>query len=452
MTEYTRYSPHASLGTIGIWIKKMGIWEEVEKEVHIHQKVVKHQPIDKVKDAFINILAGGQGLVEINRRVRGDAVLQETFGRQACAEQSTVSETLNASTAENVKQLKEAIKTIYRKHSQGYRHDYRREVLVIDIDMTGLVAGRKAEGATKGYFSGKRNRRGRQLGRVLATNYAEIVTEKLCEGTVQLDQNLQELVLEAEAVLELDETRRKRTIIRVDGGGGKDADINWLLQKGYWVIVKVKNWLRARKQAHTVQTWHPDPKEPGRDFGWVGEVHEYTAPTRQVAIRFKKDGKWHYQIMVSNLTDEMLFQLAHQACPSTYSDSEIIATALHAYDLRGGGVETSNRGSKQGLSIHKRNKRKLAAQEILTLLAQLAYNLIIWIRSRMAQHHPGVSRFGMLRMVRDVFQIPGSFHYNQDHQLIAIHLSVEHDLAPLIQRLWQATCPSDDLPLILGKI
>jgi hypothetical protein len=30
--------------------------------------------------------------------------------------------------------------------------------------------------------------------------------------------------------------------------------------------------------------------------------------------------------------------------------------ALYAYDLRSGGVETSNRGSKQGLAITKHNK------------------------------------------------------------------------------------------------
>lgn len=452
MKEYTRYSPRASLGTIGIWMKKKGIWEEIEKEVHIKQKVVKHRPIDKVKDAFINILAGGQGIVEVNQRVRGDTTLQQAFGRKACAEQSTVSETLNASTDETVKQMKQAIKAVYRKHSQGYQHDYEKELQVIDIDMTGLVAGRQAEGATKGYFSEKRNRRGRQLGRVLATRYAEIVTEKLYAGSVQLDQNLQELVLEAEDVLELDETRRKRSLIRIDGGGGKDADINWLLHRGYWLIGKVKNWLRAKKQAQTVEVWIPDSKEPGRAYGWVGTPHEYEAATRQVAIRSEKDGKWHYQILVFNLTNELLFALAKLACPSACSDPEIIAAALRAYDLRGGGIETANKGSKQGLGIHKRNKRCFHAQEILTLLAQLAYNMIIWVRSLLAQHDPDLISFGMLRMVRDVFQIPGRFCYNKDHRLISIQLNIDHKLAYLFQRFWYISFAAYDMPLILRKI
>ncbi len=42
------------------------------------------------------------GLAEINTRVRTDTALQRAFGRESCAEQSVVQETLSACTAENV--------------------------------------------------------------------------------------------------------------------------------------------------------------------------------------------------------------------------------------------------------------------------------------------------------------------------------------------------------------
>src|SRR5438270_13013451 len=45
---------------------------------HTH---VKHTPLDKLYDAFIAMLAGAHGLVEINSRLRADAALQEAFGR-----------------------------------------------------------------------------------------------------------------------------------------------------------------------------------------------------------------------------------------------------------------------------------------------------------------------------------------------------------------------------------
>jgi hypothetical protein len=76
-------------------MRQMGIWAVVERGVHIKQKTVKHSPLEKLLDAFINILAGGQGLCEVNTRVRPDRALQRAFGRARCADQSQVSQTLN---------------------------------------------------------------------------------------------------------------------------------------------------------------------------------------------------------------------------------------------------------------------------------------------------------------------------------------------------------------------
>src|SRR6266487_1766979 len=44
--------------------------------------------------------------------------------------------------------------------------------------------------ATKGYFARQRNRRGRQLGRVVASHYTEIVVDRLFPGNTQLNTAL----------------------------------------------------------------------------------------------------------------------------------------------------------------------------------------------------------------------------------------------------------------------
>jgi hypothetical protein len=69
-------------------------------------------------------------------------------------------------------------------------------------------------------FAKARNRRGRQLGRVLATRYGEIVTDQLFAGTVGLAKALIPLVEAVEQVLDLDFAKRQRTILRADSGGG----------------------------------------------------------------------------------------------------------------------------------------------------------------------------------------------------------------------------------------
>src|SRR5260221_140990 len=197
MSKSNRFSAGASLAAVGQWMRQQRIWKKVEQRVEIQQKVLRYSALDKLLDALINILAGGHGLVEVNTRVKGDEGLQKAFGRNGCAEQSVISDTLNACTGETVGQMQQALHDIYQAHSQGYRHDYQQQLQVLDVDMSGLPAGRQGEGVTKGYFADAKNRRGRQLGRVVASLYDEIVVERLYDGKRQLDRSLTELVLAA---------------------------------------------------------------------------------------------------------------------------------------------------------------------------------------------------------------------------------------------------------------
>jgi hypothetical protein len=453
MDHYTRFSPQASLAAIGVRMRQMQIWQAVEEKVRIRQKMIKHRPLDKLLDAFINILAGGRGLVEVNTRIEPDEGVQKAFGREACADQSTISDTLGVCTQETVSQMRAALQVVYRAHGQAYRHSYERCCQVLDVDMSGMPAGSQGEGVTKGYFSGHKNRRGRQLGRVMATLYDEIVVERLYTGKVQLEQSLQSLVEAAEEMLELDEARRKRTVVRVDGGGGRDEDMNWLLQRGYLVLVKVKNWQRALKLSKSVTMWHLDPKTGSREVGWVQEPHAYERPTRQLAIRSAKaDGSWHYRVLVFNLPDNLLFDLAAQPLLKEPSLAQLALAAAHAYDQRGGGVETSLRGSKQGLGLTKRNKRSFPAQEMLVLLAQLAYNLLTWTRIQLAARSPRLGRFGPLRMVRDLFHIAGWLRFDSQAHLLEITLCQTHELAaPLVQAM-SSPLAHDGMTLNLGQI
>ncbi len=96
------FTARAGLAALGLRLQRQGIWNVIHEYLQIKQKVRHHQPLDKLLDCFINILAGGAGLIEINRLVRADVAVQRAFGRQTCAEQSTISDTLNACTAENV--------------------------------------------------------------------------------------------------------------------------------------------------------------------------------------------------------------------------------------------------------------------------------------------------------------------------------------------------------------
>ena len=452
MEQYIGFSAHASLATIGLWMKARNLWSMIEQEVTIKQKSIKHQPHEKLKDALINILAGGQGIVEVNKRVRTDKALQMAFGRSACAEQSVVSETLNACTEANADQLEEVLRKVTQQCSKGYQHDYEKGYLLLDVDLTGVLAGRQAEGASKGYFSGAKNGRGRQLGRVLASQYEEIIYEQLYEGKVQLEKCLIGLLERNENVLNLDETRRKGTILRVDGGGGTDGNINWAVRRGYFWMSKVKNWQRISKLVAPITAWTSIPELPGHAVAWVPQPHVYEKPMRQLAVRWlTPKGDWHYGVLVFNLTDDLLFELADRK-PITGSEQEFLSAIMKAYNLRGGGVETSFKNSKQGLGLSKRNKKSFQAQRVLILLAQLAYNLTVWVRTELAQHKPELQHYGMLRMIRDAFSISGKLHFDANGRLAQVVLNKSHSLSKTFYETWLTLFAHDDLSLCLDEI
>ena len=161
----------------------------------------------------------------------------------------------------------------------------------------------------------------------------------------------------------------------------------------------------------------------------------------------KKNGQWSYHVIVFTLTDAMLFELCDQTAPTAAAPLDVLLAAMHAYDRRGGGAETQNRNDKQGLHLMHRNKHKFAAQEMLVLLAQLAHNLVIWTRNDLAQIVPPFKKYGVLRTVRDVFQIPGSIQFDPVGNIQLIMLNDRHPFAATLHRAFA----SDELSLILGK-
>lgn len=452
MNESNHFTACASLAALGQQFQHLAIWSVVAAHVQIKQKTLKYSPLDKLLACFVNILAGGHGLVEINTRVRPDVALQRAFGPTACAEQSTISDTLNACTPANVAQMRTALTCLIRQHSQTYRHDYTLRWQLFDIDMLGLCAGRLGEGVTKGYFPQRKNARGRQLGRVVATFYEELITERLFSGKRQLETSLLELVDATTQTLELDENKRKNTILRIDGGGGSDKNIDALLARGYQVLVKVHNWQRARKLAATVTEWVPDPKVAGRELGWVTSPHAYAGATHQLAIRKRKPkDTWLTAVIVSTLSDPMLCGLTGTDATIPLTPQQRAMLIVQSYDLRGGGAETQNKSDKQGLGLAKRNKRAFAAQEMLVLLAQLAHNLVLWTRNGLAQSAPALAPYGIQRMVRDVLHIPGQIQFDAVGK-VRVTLSETHPLAQKVACGFSGWFPEDKLSVNLGKI
>jgi hypothetical protein len=448
-----QFSAQATLVGIGVKVCNLQVLKPIEQELKIHQKTVKDTPYQKLIDGLIAILCGAHGLVEINKRIRPDQAVQMAFGRERCAEQSVVQETLDACTHDNVAQMQKAMSTIFRQQSQAYRHNYRQDWQILDVDLTGRPCGKKAAFATKGYFTYVRNRRGRQVGYLTASAYREIVVEQVYEGTTHLTQAFQELCQAAEEVLELDNERRGRTIIRVDAGGGSIADVNWALKRGYHFHGKDYAPDRVKAEVGKATNWIVDPRESGRQVAWVNEVDErYERPLRRIAVRCqKKNGQWGIGVILSSLSPEDVLMLTGQS-PALKEDPQAVLLAyVYFYDQRGGWVEIDIKGDKQGLGTTHRNKKRFPGQQMVCQLEALAHNLLIWVRRWLAPQCPKLARWGLLRLVRDALHINGLVKISPSG-IFQIVLNQADPLAQEVQAGLAALLAVEHIDVILGKI
>jgi hypothetical protein len=91
--------------------------------------------------------------------------------------------------------------------------------------------------------------------------------------------------------LEQDEGKRQPTILRIDSGGGRVEDINWVLARGYQLHGKDYSGKRAQHLAESVVEWFDDPRSPERQVGWVmTPIEDYVRPVKRIAVRCRK--KW----------------------------------------------------------------------------------------------------------------------------------------------------------------
>ena len=426
-----RFSPRVTLAALGIRLQGLHLFGPVQERVHIAQKTITHTPVQTWSDACIAILAGAHGLVEINKRLRSDPSLQAAFGRPTCAEPSGVQETLDACTEGHVEQRHRAMDDISRRHSWGYRHDYGQRLQVLDAEMTGIPCGPKAACATKGSFAKQRHRRGRQLGRVLATRYGAIVVDRLFPGTTQRTRALPPLVQATEQTLELDEATRRRTVWRLEAGGGSVGEVNWLLDHGYHVHWKDYSSTRAQTLAESVTEGVDDPRIAERQVGWVTVAPTaYSRPVRRVAVRCrKKNGQWGVGVLISTMAPDEVIVLARQPVDRMQDLSAVLLAYVSFYDQRGGGVETSMKGDKQGVGVTKRHKKRLAAQQMVTQRNALAHHTIVWARQWLTPYVPRMRRWGIMRMVREVFHVSGQIVFDHRQSISPILLNPADPLA-----------------------
>ena len=273
---------------------------------------------------------------------------------------------------------------------------------------------------------------------------------------MQLGKALRQLVAFTEQTPDLNEYRRSRTILRLDVGGGSIDEVNWLLARGYQLHGKDISAKRAEGWAYTVKRWYDDPQHPDRRVGWAEPetTPDYVRPVKRLVIRWhKRNGQTSRGMLISTLAPRGVLQLLGQPAAAA-RDPELLARAYaRLYDKRGGAVEIEIKEDKQGFGMVKRQKRKAEAQDMLVCLNQLAHNVLMWARDWLAEAAPKLSRFGVLRLVRDLMSVSGEIELS--HRNSCIKRIVLNRAAPLASgflNALRALLLPQHVSIILGKI
>ena len=253
----------------------------------------------------------------------------------------------------------------------------------------------------------KKNVSGRQLARVSAIDHQETLWSEVFPGNRHTAKCLPDALQGVQSSLELDEKQRQRTVWRMDGGGGSDANFRLLLQQGYQLHAKGSSSSRASALAKQVLRWDA--------YGdiWLGEVEptfNVGRPIRVFVQRRLKKGRF-----------------VHSYCVSTLK----LPSKMHfltLYNDRGGAETEQFREDKSGLAMAVRRKRSLSGQKSYILLTDLAHNLLADFKRHALAGSP-FEGYGLKRIVRDLLCMPGLLVFN-DQKLIRIELLSQKQYAP----------------------
>jgi hypothetical protein len=377
--------------------------------------------VDTILDAVVGILCGAKTIAQSNVTIRLDPAVQRAFGRQGCADQSTIARTLRACTAENVRQLERVSWYYLKRYGATSHHRFTEHLLWVDIDVTPMPIGAKAEGSERTWMGRNRSKTGRKTLRITASPYREILHETLLRGKATAVPALKAALHEGETHLGWTRERRAQIVLRLDGGFGTTAVLNWLLSRGYQVVAKMSHSGRVRMLRQHLGPWQPT-SSPGREIAAVLSPHRFCRTTRQWVIRTPKEkGGYQYAALVTTLDD------LEPAARADGDDGRALIEATCCQDT-------------QALGLVPRRQRRWEAQQMVLLLARLAHHLLLWGKqwlSRVPATRRRLQGYGLVRLLRDVWAVPGVIRWRRGW-MVSVRFSPLHPLARPLQASFSA--------------
>lgn len=406
-------SSHGLIIPICRQIETWGIDKLLDKYVKVKQKVYDFTPNQKIMQVLASMMFGCEDNKRMNKVLREDnPEYSRYFGLPRWADQSVISDTFRALTADNVSQLEsvwneslkvtQAVGSLRRRMGSG-------EYITIDIDLTGDVCkSRDDPTVTKGYFAGKKGKTGRQKAWAYTTDTCGRIQDLLALeygcGKMKLHHCLGNLLEKLVTLfgLEKDKQLRRMIVIRTDAAGGSPRIIGILETYGFSYFLKGYSYYVAGKVCNAITEWHDIPDKEGGLFGigsmsFLPNIGRFCNPIPQLTVfgfrQLTKEGKYENSHYVTNVPDYMRLSF----------DGTL--TGMWRYYHKRASIESSIKTERNILhTAHKRGLKFYSSWGYL-ILAAIAYNLLYLLRDMFFSSTPE-DDVGMKDFVRDAINIP----------------------------------------------
>jgi len=122
---------------LGYYIRQRDFFAHLRDPVKIGSKTVLPTPHQQRLDVVVSMLADCTSLKQIQTRLRPDTALAAAWGREAFADQATITRLLDAFTPLPVTQRRTAVEHIDVREGRALPHPFDQELLFLDLDLTG---------------------------------------------------------------------------------------------------------------------------------------------------------------------------------------------------------------------------------------------------------------------------------------------------------------------------
>ncbi len=191
------------LVAMGHLAQEIGLPAAFRHLIHLKQKQLRYDPIDKLLTFFVSLVDGCGYTSDINQRLRPYPALAQAWGLPAFASQNAVNGTLHALKWKHVQQIEQVFQLLFEQNSLAWRQSLQ-DPLVVDIDTKGLSV------SPHSYFPNQRNQKGLQFSAAfIGAEFREVLGGHLAPGYAHVTHNLP-------AILQLVEKRLGTPLRRGD--------------------------------------------------------------------------------------------------------------------------------------------------------------------------------------------------------------------------------------------